>query len=174
MSDKKDSVGKTLMKNASKVAKHVEIVGVSLQQFQAVRELEEFENAEVSFHMETDVENSDSGIGVEVDFTFKVAENDSIVAISRCVHLLTYSIDEDHAKELDAACVEDFGKINGVYNCWPYIREFVQSSLARLSMPELTLPVMTANRIISYYEDQDKEQSEDAKSEVESKGDDSE
>lgn len=34
-----------------------------------------------------------------------------------------------------------FAQINAVFNAWPYWREFVQASLARMSMPILTVPV---------------------------------
>lgn len=34
-----------------------------------------------------------------------------------------------------------FAEINGVYNVWPYWREFVQSTLGRMGLPAITLPV---------------------------------
>ena len=34
-----------------------------------------------------------------------------------------------------------FGQVNAVFNAWPYWRELVQASLARMSMPTLTVPV---------------------------------
>jgi hypothetical protein len=34
-----------------------------------------------------------------------------------------------------------FGQRNGVYNAWPYWREFVQSTTVRMGLPPLTLPV---------------------------------
>src|SRR6266566_2163153 len=34
-----------------------------------------------------------------------------------------------------------FGERNGIYNVWPYWREFVQSTTARMGLPPLTLPV---------------------------------
>jgi hypothetical protein len=40
--------------------------------------------------------------------------------------------------------VNAFAKMNGVYNAWPYWREYVQNSLGRMGLPPLTLPVMTA------------------------------
>jgi preprotein translocase subunit SecB len=36
---------------------------------------------------------------------------------------------------------EAFGQSNGVYNAWPYWREFVQNTVARMSLPPLTIPV---------------------------------
>ena len=38
--------------------------------------------------------------------------------------------------------LEAFCAMNGVFNAWPYAREFVQSSMARMNLPALVLPVM--------------------------------
>ena len=36
---------------------------------------------------------------------------------------------------------EAFGKSNGIYNAWPYWREYVQNTVARMGLPPLTIPV---------------------------------
>ena len=36
---------------------------------------------------------------------------------------------------------EAFAKTNGVYNAWPYWREFVQNTVTRMNLPPLTIPV---------------------------------
>ena len=36
---------------------------------------------------------------------------------------------------------DSFGNSNGVYNAWPYWREFVQNTIARMGLPPLTIPV---------------------------------
>lgn len=36
---------------------------------------------------------------------------------------------------------EAFAQSNGVYNAWPYWREFVQNTVARMNLPPLTIPV---------------------------------
>lgn len=41
---------------------------------------------------------------------------------------------------------EAFGNTNGIYNAWPYWREFVQNTVARMGLPPLTIPVF---RLIS-------------------------
>lgn len=35
-----------------------------------------------------------------------------------------------------------FGELNGVYHIWPYWREYVQSTCARMGFPTLTMPVL--------------------------------
>jgi hypothetical protein len=63
---------------------------------------------------------------------------------------LSYRIDsfegisDDH---LDA-----FGKMNGIYNAWPYLREYVQSMTTRVGLPALTLPVLTGEAIQRMHE----------------------
>lgn len=42
---------------------------------------------------------------------------------------------------LNQECFEAFGKSNGIYNAWPYWREFVQNTIARMTLPPLTIPV---------------------------------
>jgi preprotein translocase subunit SecB len=34
-----------------------------------------------------------------------------------------------------------FANLNGIYNAWPYFREFVQSTTARMDLPSIILPV---------------------------------
>ena len=36
---------------------------------------------------------------------------------------------------------KQFGMINGIYNAWPYWREFFQNTLTRMGLPGVTLPV---------------------------------
>jgi len=36
---------------------------------------------------------------------------------------------------------EAFAQANGVYNAWPYLREFVQNTVARMNLPPMIIPV---------------------------------
>lgn len=47
----------------------------------------------------------------------------------------------DSLRGLKKENFEAFGNINGIYNAWPYWREFVQNSVARMGLPPLTIPV---------------------------------
>lgn len=38
--------------------------------------------------------------------------------------------------------VKAFKDGNAIFNCWPYFREFVQSSITRMNLPPLTLPLL--------------------------------
>lgn len=46
--------------------------------------------------------------------------------------------------EVDDADADMFGRVNGIYNAWPYLREYVQSSLIRLGLPSFELPLLRA------------------------------
>lgn len=41
--------------------------------------------------------------------------------------------------------LEAFGEFNGVYNIYPYWREFIQNSVARMGLPPLMLPTLRWN-----------------------------
>ena len=47
--------------------------------------------------------------------------------------------------------VEAFAKMNGVYNAWPYWREFVQSSVARMGLPPLVVGVITQQSLVKLF-----------------------
>ena len=42
---------------------------------------------------------------------------------------------------LDDSHFDAFGHLNGVFNAWPYWREYVQSMTVRMGYPALTVPV---------------------------------
>lgn len=49
--------------------------------------------------------------------------------------------------EIPDAVVEAFAMVNGVYNCWPFWREYLQSSTVRMSLPPVILPLITGAKI---------------------------
>jgi hypothetical protein len=53
--------------------------------------------------------------------------------------LLLYSINSTEGLDDDA--YKSFAELNGMYNAWPYWREFVQSITSRMQVPTLTIPV---------------------------------
>jgi len=71
------------------------------------------------------------------------------------VFLLTYIFKKDEipvSDELAAA----FGRLNGIYNVWPYWREYVQSASVRAGLPPVTLPLMTSGSMLKYYDAKEK------------------
>lgn len=52
---------------------------------------------------------------------------------------LTYEVPAD--TELDEVALKAFAETNGIFNAWPYFREFVQSSFVRMDLPPVLLPL---------------------------------
>ncbi len=53
--------------------------------------------------------------------------------------VLSYKI--DNLEGLGEEHIQAFGESNGLYNAWPYWREYVQNIVARMGLPSLTIPV---------------------------------
>ncbi len=53
--------------------------------------------------------------------------------------VLSYKI--DNFKGLTQKGFEQFANLNGIYNAWPYWREFIQNTLVRMGLPSLSIPV---------------------------------
>lgn len=90
---------------------------------------------------------TDGHFNVRADFVFELfqtkpgAEANSrspIVAISACLEL-GYRVPADF--EVSKEELSEFGNVNAVFNAWPYWREFVQSSIGRMGLPPVVLPV---------------------------------
>lgn len=52
---------------------------------------------------------------------------------------LTYSLPEDFP--VSSSQLNAFAQTNGIFNVWPYWREFIQSMFVRMGLPPLALPV---------------------------------
>ena len=62
----------------------------------------------------------------------------------RATYELSYRVPSK--KEFSDEEVDEFGRVNAVFNAWPYWREYVQGSLARMLMPSYTIPVFRVRR----------------------------
>lgn len=85
---------------------------------------------------------SDRSLRIEIAFTMEVrsaGDDEQLQAEIRGMFELSYEIPDDESFSSEE--FEAFGDVNAVFNAWPYWRELVQASLARMSMPPLTVPV---------------------------------
>lgn len=90
----------------------------------------------------------DGHFNVRADFVFKLvsqakdgseAENEQpLVEISACLEL-GYRLPPD--AQFSKEELSEFGNVNAVFNAWPYWREFIQSSISRMGLPPVVLPV---------------------------------
>jgi len=83
------------------------------------------------------------------------------VSISAHIQLV-YQI--DNMSDLIEDDVILFGKVNGIYNAWPYLREYVRSAVTRLGLPSFDLPLLNIGMAVKFAgivsEDNDKPDSE--------------
>jgi len=66
-------------------------------------------------------------------------ENKEPVIVIDASFVLTYKI--DNFQGLTQKGFEQFANLNGIYNAWPYWREFVQNTIVRMGLPSLSIPV---------------------------------
>lgn len=59
---------------------------------------------------------------------------------------------------VDPDTLSTFAETNGVYNAWPYWREFVQSMFARMGLPPVVLPVLRVREVMEKPEAEKTEQ----------------
>lgn len=74
------------------------------------------------------------------------SDSESALCRVRSEYVLLYALsDELEPRDED---LDSFALINGCYNAWSYWREFVQSSLARLEMPMVTVPTFRPDYVL--------------------------
>lgn len=135
---------------ALRVAKHVELVLVTLRSADIKTDIDPFGmppvlNLVQGYRCRYDIsEHADYGrikIFVDLNFAAKRSESedgDDAVNIE-ATFLLVYAIDP--AISLESECLEHFADANGPYNVWPYWRELVQTAASRVGLGGVTVPV---------------------------------
>lgn len=86
--------------------------------------------------------SEDAAFHISVRFLLKIRparEGDDVLAEVGAVFDLAYHVPKDEVFSSEE--VEGFGQLNAVFNAWPYWREYVQTSLSRMAMPGLTVPL---------------------------------
>jgi hypothetical protein len=96
-----------------------------------------------SIEVETHLSRESSRLEVFPRFSLVVKRKDGspedLLVRIEARFAITYAVQS--LEELTEVNYEAFGQRNGVYNAWPYWREFVQSTTVRMGLPALTLPV---------------------------------
>jgi hypothetical protein len=59
-----------------------------------------------------------------------------------CGFRLEYDLKQDPDSEDREESLTAFAELNGLFNAWPYVRELVQSTTTRMSLPPLVLRVL--------------------------------
>ena len=128
---------------ASKVA--ARITGMDIQLVASVVNHNPFGDLTDSVRVETrflrhKVDKDNGLILVKPDFVIEVDYEDSKEhLLIEAEFLLTYLVES--SDDLTDDNFDAFAFKNGIYNCWPYLREYVQSISGRLNIkPAITLP----------------------------------
>lgn len=99
-------------------------LSLSVKARSQVRDGHDAIHAIIEFSLRADYEES-----AEAQAPFEIA----------ATYLLVYEVPSlDGIKDEN---VRAFGELNGVFNAWPYWREFVQATTVRMGLPPLTVPV---------------------------------
>jgi len=72
---------------------------------------------------------------------------DRVVVVTATFELL-YELKE--GAEVSEEALGHFARINALYNGWPYWREFLQNTLARLDLPQLTVPLLRVQQAVAW------------------------
>lgn len=133
--------------NVEAVASLVEITKVFLLDAHVQRKVE-IQSAERKLfelkQVESTLGEKADSIFVKVTFGIRIAAPDLGAADTgdmqiRATFALTYTLKESNKVTPEMA--QAFGEVNGAYNAWPFWREFVYSTMARMGLPPLVMPV---------------------------------
>lgn len=136
------------MTDISRIVSVVQIRGIRLLEASCrslvrASEIPETMHVESSQDAAVDAESANRGSRViRVALQLEIRDDGdegSVLAEIRATFELSYAIPEDET--FSAEEWEAFAGLNAVFNAWPYWREFVQTSLARMGFPVLTVPV---------------------------------
>ena len=131
------------MTQMAEVASEVQLVSVDLIQF-CGRKYKETNGRtmNVSFSTNTasttDIERNEIAVVVDASMSAKCEDEDSPAVEVRAAIKLVYQC--EGVDRFDEEHIDAFGNINGVYNAWPYWREYVQNAVARLGLSPLVVP----------------------------------
>ena len=134
---------------AVQVAERVEILNVLLASCEGKR-TPSFKFKGEAFVLSTGVKKLNFGKNATLErlfisptFTLSLSDDDSELEPQLAISakfVLVYSIKSFEG--IDEENIRAFAAINGVFNAWPYWREFVQSTTARMGLPKpITIPV---------------------------------
>jgi len=137
---------KASLLTALKVSERVQLENIRLMECNC-KQLRLVGPGEKTFEMERNakstMDKATNRIFVYTEFTLKTFETESAntepFAIFKTSFLLIYSAGT--LDDITDEAVDTFGKTNGIFNAWPYWREFVQNTIVRMNLPSLTIPV---------------------------------
>jgi preprotein translocase subunit SecB len=148
-------MGKSLLVLAATVSPRVQIEGVRLSRCRATSTLPKPETSlqiEFGFDGEATADREDNRIAVVASLMVRAGTPEGVEPPAFKIEaqfILDYKINSfDGISEEELIA---FGKVNGVFNVWPYCREYIQSMTTRMGYQALALPVLTGEAIQRIY-----------------------
>lgn len=99
----------------------------------------------ISFSAEFHPESAECvgrNLNISTHFCFKIindADKDEMIVL-QCVMGAEYELAEDF--EPSSEQIKAFKEGPAIFNCWPYFREYVQTTVARMNYPPPTIPFL--------------------------------
>ncbi len=96
----------------------------------------------IDYSTKAQVDKKTGYVVVIAKFNFKAFTNSKTqeaVILIDASFVLSYKI--ENFEGLTQEGFEQFASLNGIYNAWPYWREFVQNTVVRMGLPPLSIPV---------------------------------
>jgi len=97
---------------------------------------------DINYSTEVQVDKKNGYVIVTAKFHFEAfteSKTQKPVIFIDASFLLAYKI--ENFEGLTQKGFEQFANLNGIYNAWPYWREFVQNTVTRMGLPSLSIPV---------------------------------
>jgi len=97
---------------------------------------------EINYSTKVEVDKKSGYIIVIAKFHFEASTESKVPGPALFVDadfLLAYKVED--FKGLTQTGFEQFADLNGIYNAWPYWREFVQNTIARMGLSPLSISV---------------------------------
>ena len=139
---------KSKVEMAQDVAAHVEILEVKLAETHVTQKLVGDRNPKfIGYGQQcTTARLADDVIDVNAKFMLRATDQEDppadeagSQAIIQATFSLKYKV--ENLSRFSDAQVNAFGDVNGIYNAWPFWREYVYSTLARMGLKPFTMPV---------------------------------
>lgn len=144
----------TELQRASMVARFVEVQDISMAGFSAELlgprdildnagqwEFTQEKQATSHFHEERKL----LGVDLKLSAVLSVREKAKVTPLVRCsvsfVLIYAFNVTGGPPPEERDAFFSAFANINAVFNAWPFFREFVHSTLGRMGLQPISLPV---------------------------------
>lgn len=137
-----DASSNRTLELAGPVSDRVQIRHVLLAESLARRASHAAKPSQLRLHVNVRTEPNQNEQLIEVFPRFTLTgRTESAEEILRIEALLVVAYQVPTFDGLEKANFDAFGEMNGIYNAWPYWREFVQSMTVRMGLPALTIPV---------------------------------